>query len=88
MGDQAQSLRRLVGGKTEYSVSHSSDNLNLQSGSLLGARVIAVTSGKGGVGKTNLTVNMAIALGMAGQRVLVLDADLGMANVDVILGRK
>ncbi len=51
-----------------------------------GPRVIAVTSGKGGVGKTNLTVNLAIALGMAGQRVLVIDADLGMANVDVVLG--
>lgn len=49
-------------------------------------RVIAVTSGKGGVGKTNLTVNLAIALGMAGQRVIVIDADLGMANVDVVLG--
>ena len=88
MGDQAQSLRQLVGGKTEYGISRSDNNLNLQSGSLLGARVIAVTSGKGGVGKTNLTVNMAIALGMAGQRVLVLDADLGMANVDVILGSR
>ncbi len=51
-----------------------------------GPRVIAVTSGKGGVGKTNLTVNLAIALGMSGQRVLVIDADLGMANVDVVLG--
>ncbi len=49
-------------------------------------RVIAITSGKGGVGKTNLTVNLAIALGMAGQRVLVIDADLGTANVDVVLG--
>ncbi len=49
-------------------------------------RVIAITSGKGGVGKTNLTVNLAIALGQAGQRVLVIDADIGMANVDVVLG--
>lgn len=50
------------------------------------ARIIAVTSGKGGVGKTNLTVNLAIALTRAGQRVIVIDADLGMANVDVVLG--
>ena len=50
------------------------------------ARVIAITSGKGGVGKTNLTVNMAIAMGKIGRRVLVIDADLGMANVDVVLG--
>lgn len=88
MGDQAQSLRQLVGGKIEYGVPQSREKFSPQSGSLLGARVIAVTSGKGGVGKTNLTVNMAIALGMAGQRVLVLDADLGMANVDVILGSR
>ena len=50
------------------------------------ARIIAVTSGKGGVGKTNLTVNLAIALGQEGKNVIVIDADLGMANVDVILG--
>lgn len=50
------------------------------------ARVIAVTSGKGGVGKTNVTVNLALALGEAGQKVVVVDADLGMANVDVLLG--
>lgn len=51
-----------------------------------GARIVAVTSGKGGVGKTNLTVNLAIAMSMEGKRVLVIDADLGMANVDVVLG--
>lgn len=50
------------------------------------ARVITVTSGKGGVGKTNLTVNLAIALARMGQKVLIIDADLGMANVDVVLG--
>ena len=49
-------------------------------------RVIAITSGKGGVGKTNLTVGLALALHAAGCRVLVIDADLGMANVDVVLG--
>ena len=50
------------------------------------ARVIAITSGKGGVGKTNLTVNLAIAMGKIGRRVMIIDADLGMANVDVVLG--
>ncbi len=50
------------------------------------ARIVAVTSGKGGVGKTNLTVNLAIALAREGQRVIIIDADLGMANVDVVLG--
>ena len=50
------------------------------------ARDIAITSGKGGVGKTNLTVNLAIAMGKIGRRVMIIDADLGMANVDVVLG--
>ncbi|MBQ9376672.1 MAG: P-loop NTPase, partial [Schwartzia sp.] len=50
------------------------------------ARVIAITSGKGGVGKTNLTVNLAIAMAKIGRRVMIIDADLGMANVDVVLG--
>ena len=49
-------------------------------------KVIAITSGKGGVGKTNIAVNLAIALGKLGKRVLVIDADLGMANVDILLG--
>jgi len=49
-------------------------------------RIIAVASGKGGVGKTNLVVNLAIVLSRLGQRVVVMDADLGLANVDIILG--
>ena len=49
-------------------------------------RVIAVTSGKGGVGKTNVSVNLSAALAAAGERVLLMDADLGLANVDVLLG--
>jgi flagellar biosynthesis protein FlhG len=49
-------------------------------------RVIAVTSGKGGVGKTNVSVNLAAALAALGERVLLMDADLGLANVDVLLG--
>ncbi len=50
------------------------------------ARTITVTSGKGGVGKTSLVANMAICLSQAGQKVIVLDADLGLANIDVVFG--
>lgn len=48
--------------------------------------VFSMTSGKGGVGKTNLSVNLAYSLSAAGKRVVLLDADLGLANVDVMLG--
>lgn len=50
------------------------------------ARVIAVTSGKGGVGKTNFSTNIALTMAQSGQRVVVLDADLGLANLHVVLG--
>ena len=49
------------------------------------AKIMAVTSGKGGVGKTFMTANLAAALSRRGERVLVLDADLGLANLDVVL---
>ncbi|WKZ31850.1 MAG: MinD/ParA family protein [Thermodesulfobacteriota bacterium] len=49
-------------------------------------RVISVSSGKGGVGKTNSVVNLAIAFTRMGKRVLLLDADLGLGNLDVLLG--
>ncbi|MFT5083917.1 MAG: flagellar biosynthesis protein FlhG [Lentisphaeria bacterium] len=49
-------------------------------------KVIAVTGGKGGVGKTNLSVNLSIALSEMRRRVVLMDADLGLANVDVLLG--
>jgi flagellar biosynthesis protein FlhG len=55
-------------------------------GRLARTRVIAVSSGKGGVGKTTLTVNLAIALAGRGRKAIVLDGDLGLANVAVTLG--
>ncbi|MEZ5560806.1 MAG: MinD/ParA family protein [Pseudomonadales bacterium] len=51
-------------------------------------QVVAVTGGKGGVGKTNVSVNLGVALCKLGRRVTLLDADLGLANVDVLLGLK
>ncbi|MEJ2157585.1 MAG: P-loop NTPase, partial [Desulfobacteraceae bacterium] len=49
-------------------------------------RMIAITSGKGGVGKTNIVANLGFTLSRFGQKVLILDADLGLGNLDVLLG--
>lgn len=49
-------------------------------------KVITVSGGKGGVGKSNLTVNLAMSLAKRGQKVLIMDADLGLANIDIMLG--
>ena len=50
------------------------------------ARVTAIASGKGGVGKTNLSVNLAVAMGKAGRRTLLVDCDLGLANAGILMG--
>ncbi|MGM7701190.1 MinD/ParA family protein [Pseudalkalibacillus sp. Hm43] len=50
------------------------------------AKVCAIASGKGGVGKSNVTVNLAISLAQSGSRVIVLDLDIGMANLDILMG--
>jgi len=70
MLDQAQRLRQLAAS-------------NENSGK---ARIITVTSGKGGVGKSNFVVNLAITLQMLGKKVLIFDADVGMGNDDVLMG--
>ncbi len=81
MGDQANKLREIVKKVNNDNVlSTSIESLKTN------AKVITVTSGKGGVGKTNITVNLAIALTKMGHRVVVIDADLGLANIDVLLG--
>ena len=49
-------------------------------------RIITITSGKGGVGKTNISLNLALALSQAGFRTCIFDADLGLANIDILLG--
>jgi flagellar biosynthesis protein FlhG len=74
--DQAQSLRQLV----------SSQDPKRAAGSESSARIITVCSGKGGVGKSNFTLNFALALKAMGRRVLLFDADIGMANIDVLMG--
>jgi flagellar biosynthesis protein FlhG len=51
-------------------------------------KVFAVTSGKGGVGKTNIAANMAVLAAKSGKRVLVIDADLGLANIEIVFGLK
>lgn len=69
--DQADQLRKLV---------------NKQKKVRKVSRVITVTSGKGGVGKSTLTVNLAIQMSRMGKRVIILDADFGLANIEVMLG--
>lgn len=62
--------------------------MNSVHGTARPVQVVAVTGGKGGVGKTSVSINLSIALAERGRRVVLLDADLGLANVDVLLGLK
>lgn len=70
--DQAQQLRNIIKAKDLRQVK--------------AARVITITSGKGGVGKSNLAVNLAVQLRKQGKRVIILDADFGLANIEVMFG--
>jgi flagellar biosynthesis protein FlhG len=76
MVDQAEDLRKLMQLPNDYNVRESTKK----------TRVITVSSGKGGVGKTNIAVNLGIAYSKLGKKVIVMDADLGLANVNVCLG--
>ena len=85
MSDQASRLRNLVEERAEEEA-QAREIGELDFGMAEDTRVIAITSGKGGVGKTNLAVNLAVGMQMAGQRVMLIDADIGMANVNLLMG--
>ncbi len=81
MEDQAQALREIMGKRPPSAERRAPQ----QQEKAKKTRIIAVASGKGGVGKTNLSINLAIAYAKLGKRVIVMDADLGLANVNVML---
>ena len=72
--DQAEQLRNVIKEKSTNSTTQKT------------ARVLTVTSGKGGVGKSNLSVNLAVELSKLGKKVLIFDADFGLANIEVMFG--
>ncbi|AMA72687.1 MULTISPECIES: MinD/ParA family protein [Aneurinibacillus] len=78
MSDQAQRLREKLSVRSAASSSYSSKTAK--------TRVIAVTSGKGGVGKSNVSLNFALCLQQKGQKVVLFDMDVGFANIDVLMG--
>jgi len=93
MEDQAEKLREIMRRKKETSASGKPASAKTTGRTAVipaaksadKARIITVTSGKGGVGKTNLSINMALAFARLGKMVIVMDADLGLANVNVML---
>lgn len=82
--DQANGLRQMI--KKKAHDMHGGGNVRKYGDQSAFHRVISVTSGKGGVGKTNIVGNLAIAFRRLGKSVLILDGDLGLANIDIIFG--
>ncbi len=80
MAEQADQLRQWI---KRQSIRAQEEVLNVR---IKGSRVVAITSGKGGVGKSHITLNLALALQKLGQRTIILDADLGLANINILLG--
>ncbi len=80
--DQAVGLRKKGNGELRMGCAVPSEIPALQKP----VRVMSVSSGKGGVGKSNIVINLSLALDRLGYRVLIMDADLGLANIDVLLG--
>lgn len=70
--DQAENLRTIIKKQNQKTIEN--------------ARIIAVTSGKGGVGKSNISINIALQFARMGKRVIILDADFGLANIEVMFG--
>lgn len=86
MSDQADGLRQLVQARTGTAAVAEPPPPGLPLEAPATARSLLLTSGKGGVGTSNLALNLAIALGELDQRVVLVDADLGLANIDLLCG--
>jgi flagellar biosynthesis protein FlhG len=82
--DQASHLRKIMEKESRMPDKHAAARTGNSVGE--GPRVFSITSGKGGVGKTNLVANLALAFRNLGKRVLIFDGDLGLANIDIVFG--